>query len=126
MSVEIKFPQEKEFERLKAEWEFVYNPQASTSRLGPTNWQGGYHTINQHSFSGSVNEPAHYKANDKQLWDVMKDMVPPDQYVGYLKLNIIKYLHRYKDKGGKESLEKARAYLNKLIDTEYPQTGETK
>jgi hypothetical protein len=78
--------------------------------------------------TGEVTNPKHYQAQGgKQLWDVMQDLVPREQYIGYLKLNITKYLHRYRDKGGKQSLEKAKAYLDKLIQVEYgTQTKEEK
>jgi len=34
--------------------------------------------------------------------------------------NVIKYLCRYKTKGGKQDLEKARHYIDLLIEKEYP------
>lgn len=66
-----------------------------------------------------VDRPQRYDVGGKQLWDTMQDLVPKDEYVGYLKLNITKYLVRYRQKNGKTDLLKAQAYLNKLIDTEY-------
>jgi len=38
--------------------------------------------------------------------------------MGYLEGNIIKYITRYKDKGGVEDLLKARAYLDRLVKKE--------
>jgi len=38
-----------------------------------------------------------------------------EEFRGYLKGNIIKYLWREKHKGGMESLKKAKWYLNKLL-----------
>jgi hypothetical protein len=68
----------------------------------------------------AVNNPSHYQAeNGKQLWDTMQDLATNEEYVGYLKLNITKYLYCYRGKGGEESLEKAQAYLKKLIEVEY-------
>lgn len=40
--------------------------------------------------------------------------------LNYLQGNIIKYICRYKDKGGKEDLEKAKHYIDLLIELEYP------
>ena len=59
----------------------------------------------------------------------MSDNINPDYYrkgiettdyiqshsMNYLEGNIIKYVTRYKDKGGLEDLKKARWYLDKLI-----------
>lgn len=42
-------------------------------------------------------------------------MLDDTEIEGYFKGNIIKYIARYKKKGGAESLKKARWYLNKLI-----------
>jgi hypothetical protein len=36
--------------------------------------------------------------------------------LGYLEGNIVKYVSRYKKKGGVEDLRKARHYLDKLIE----------
>jgi hypothetical protein len=36
--------------------------------------------------------------------------------LGYLEGNIIKYITRYKNKGGVEDLKKAQHYLSKLIE----------
>ena len=41
--------------------------------------------------------------------------MPPDQFEGYLRGNIIKYTWRYDRKNGVQDLEKARWYLDKLI-----------
>jgi hypothetical protein len=37
--------------------------------------------------------------------------------LGYLEGNVVKYVSRWKDKGGVQDLEKARHYLDKLIET---------
>lgn len=37
--------------------------------------------------------------------------------LGYLEGNVVKYVTRWKDKGGVEDLKKARHYLDKLIET---------
>jgi hypothetical protein len=36
--------------------------------------------------------------------------------LGYLEGNVVKYVSRWKDKGGVEDLKKARHYLDKLIE----------
>lgn len=61
-----------------------------------------------------------YKTNSgKQLFDVMKDdIMTPDEYRGFLKGNALKYIHRYRHKGGIKSLEKAIVNLQELIKFE--------
>lgn len=63
-----------------------------------------------------VNHPRHYDLpGGGQTIDVIDDMLDDAEVEGYYKGNIIKYIARYKGKGGAESLKKARWYLDKLI-----------
>ena len=64
----------------------------------------------------SVNAPAHYLHGRKETIDVISDCMTDDEYHGYLKGNILKYVSRYKFKGEPlEDLQKAHWYLNRLI-----------
>jgi Protein of unknwon function (DUF3310). len=67
----------------------------------------------------SINHPEQYNQYSREVIDTMEGMSTHEEFVGYLKNNVIKYLARYKFKGGKESLEKAQWYLSRLIETEY-------
>jgi len=55
----------------------------------------------------------HYKAKSIQPWDYIVA-----NNLGYLEGNVVKYVSRYKEKGGVEDLKKAMHYLQKLIETE--------
>ena len=55
---------------------------------------------------------AHYAVKTIQPWDFIIA-----NNIGYLEGNIIKYISRWKDKGGIEDLKKAQHYLQKLIET---------
>ena len=59
---------------------------------------------------------AHYTSKLIQPWEAMEAWMTEDQFKGFLKGNVIKYLARCDDKGGKVDLEKARHYLDKLIE----------
>ena len=64
----------------------------------------------------NVNSPAHYKHGKKETIDVICDCMESDEYHGYLKGNVLKYVSRYKWKGEPlEDLEKAQWYLNRLV-----------
>jgi hypothetical protein len=64
----------------------------------------------------NVNSPAHYKHGKKETIDVIRDCMENDEYHGYLKGNVLKYVSRYKFKGEPlQDLEKAQWYLNRLI-----------
>ena len=54
---------------------------------------------------------AHYAVKAIQPWDFIIA-----NNIGYLEGNIIKYISRWKDKGGVEDLKKAQHYLQKLIE----------
>ena len=65
----------------------------------------------------NVNAPAHYLHGRKETIDVITDCMTSDEFHGYLKGNILKYVARYKFKGEPlEDLQKAQWYLNKLIN----------
>jgi hypothetical protein len=64
--------------------------------------------------SDTPQNPSHYKQGGIQPWDyiVANNMC-------YLSGNVVKYVTRYKYKNGLEDLKKARAYIDKMIDTFY-------
>ena len=59
---------------------------------------------------------AHYTSKSVQPWQAMEAWMSEEQFKGFLKGNVIKYMARCDDKGGKTDLEKAKHYLDKLID----------
>jgi hypothetical protein len=56
---------------------------------------------------------SHYKDKAVQPWDYIVA-----NGLGYLEGNVVKYISRYKEKNGLQDLEKARHYLDKLIEVE--------
>lgn len=58
----------------------------------------------------------HYKDKAIQPWDAMQSWMSAEQFEGFLRGNIIKYIARYPDKHGLEDLRKAQHYLEKLIN----------
>ena len=55
----------------------------------------------------------HYKQFKYETWDVIHDWG-----LGYFDGNAVKYLSRWKSKGGVSDLKKARHYIDKLIELE--------
>ena len=63
-----------------------------------------------------VNHPNHYTNGSVECIDAIESALGSDEFHGYLRGNIIKYLWRYELKNNRaEDLKKARWYLNKLI-----------
>lgn len=60
-----------------------------------------------------VNNPPHYQG-EVECIDAIKSSMTKEQYTGYLKGNIMKYLWRFERKNGIEDLKKANVYLNWL------------
>ena len=68
--------------------------------------------------SNRVNHPSHYNQGGIEVWDVIsaftKDLEGAEAfYAG----NVIKYVLRWNHKNGIEDLEKAKVYIDKLIES---------
>ena len=66
----------------------------------------------------NVNHPSHYTDGGIECIEAIEAQLTPEEYRGYLKGNVAKYVWREKHKGGIESLQKAQWYLNRLINLE--------
>lgn len=71
----------------------------------------------QHVESDKVNHPSHYNQNGMEVWDVIKAFTSNLSgaeafYAG----NAIKYILRWDKKNGIEDLEKAKVYIDKIIE----------
>ena len=66
--------------------------------------------VNQRQVGGK-----HYLNKKIQPWDAMSEWMSDEEFVGYLRGCVIKYVARCNEKGGVEDLEKAQHYLEKLI-----------
>lgn len=62
--------------------------------------------------------PSHYRKGKLETIENIKNSMSESEYIGFLKGNIYKYVARYEEKNGIEDLEKAKWYINKLIDAE--------
>ena len=63
-----------------------------------------------------INHPNHYTAYSREVIDTMQGDMTSEEFTGYLKGNIIKYISRYRGKDGVEDLDKAIWYVTKLRD----------
>jgi hypothetical protein len=62
-----------------------------------------------------VNHPEHYASGGIECIEAIEASMGEEAFLGYLKGNCIKYLWRYEQKGGSESLRKCQWYLSRLI-----------
>tara|TARA_R100000808_G_C2154745_1_gene166043 strand:- start:464 stop:721 length:258 start_codon:yes stop_codon:yes gene_type:complete len=64
----------------------------------------------------AVNRPSHYTQNGTETIEMIKESLTDEEFSGYLKGNILKYVCRYKYKGMPlKDLMKSQWYLEKLI-----------
>ena len=64
----------------------------------------------------NVNHPNHYNSYSREVIDTLQGSMTPDEFKGYLKGNIMKYVTRYQFKNGVEDLKKAKWYVEKLTE----------
>ena len=62
-----------------------------------------------------VDSPLHYGQGTIECIKYIEDFLSRDEYTGYLRGNIAKYLHRWRYKNGVEDLKKAQWYLEALV-----------
>lgn len=63
-----------------------------------------------------VNHPSHYTFGEIEVIDYIRDKLTPEQFQGYCEGNVLKYVSRWEHKGGLEDLQKARVYLDWMIE----------
>lgn len=69
-----------------------------------------------------INKPNHYRMNIKgaeiEVMDIIEAILTPEEFRGYKKGNVLKYILREKLKNGLEDLKKCENYLKRLIQGE--------
>lgn len=65
-----------------------------------------------------INSPSHYQLEglDVEVIDVIVAVLTPEELAGYCRGNVIKYMLRASQKGGRKDYLKAEKYLGWLID----------
>jgi len=80
------------------------------------NWLDGLIRGSPEQPTDNVNNPSHYGNGQIECIDYLEDFMTTEEFIGYLRGNIGKYLHRWRYKNGLEDLHKAEWYLKKLIE----------
>jgi hypothetical protein len=69
-------------------------------------------------FEDEINNPSHYNTGSMETIDLLRESLSHEQFVGYLRGNVFKYISRYHHKHAEnpvKDLKKARWYLDRLI-----------
>lgn len=64
----------------------------------------------------SVEHPAHYTQNGIECIEAIRASMSKDGFIDYCKGNVLKYIWRWRDKGGVQDLRKAQVYLGWMIE----------
>lgn len=70
-----------------------------------------------------VNHPSHYTDKQIEVIDYIRDTQTQEEFVGYCLGNVIKYVSRWRKKGGVEDLKKAQVYLGWAVEKEEEKDG---
>lgn len=70
-----------------------------------------------------VNKPSHYTQGEIECIDAIEAALGPEGFKAFCRGNVIKYSWRteHKHKDGQQDLEKARWYLNRIIEEHDPE-----
>lgn len=63
-------------------------------------------------------KPSHYNVGGIETIDFIRAKLTKEEYKGYCKGNVIKYLSRADYKGGLEDFKKAEVYMQWLVENE--------
>lgn len=60
--------------------------------------------------------PDHYKVGGIEAFDILKAKLSPEELIGHCKANVLTYIMRASHKGGAEDCQKAKWYMDKLVE----------
>ena len=65
----------------------------------------------------AVNHPSHYTQGGIECIKAIEASMTSEEFQGYCKGNVLKYIWRWRDKAGLEDLKKAQVYLGWMIES---------
>ena len=71
--------------------------------------------------SDNVSHPNHYCQGGIECIKAIEASMTPEEFQGYCKGNVMKYIWRFREKNGLEDLKKARVYLGWMIESKEKQ-----
>jgi|TARA_Y100000361_G_C11063308_1_gene291653 hypothetical protein len=84
--------------------------------LRPYNHQTDHIANVSKQLSDNVNNPSHYNSGSVECIEAIEAMLSPEEFIGYLRGNSLKYRWRFRYKGKPiEDLNKANWYEEKLL-----------
>ena len=69
------------------------------------------------TYGDDVDSPFHYNKGSIECVDAIEAASTKEEFEGYVRANVLKYVWRFRYKDNIKDLRKARWYLDKLIDS---------
>lgn len=69
----------------------------------------------------NVSHPSHYCQGGIECIKAIEASMTPEEFQGYCKGNVMKYIWRFREKNGLEDLKKAQVYLGWMIESKEKQ-----
>ncbi len=69
------------------------------------------------TYGDDVDSPFHYNKGSIECVDAIEAASTKEEFEGYVRANVLKYVWRFRYKDNIKDLKKARWYLDKLIDS---------
>jgi len=70
-----------------------------------------------HNGGDAVHHPSHYADKKIEVIDYIRDTLSTEGFTDYCLGNVMKYVSRWRKKGGSEDLKKAQVYLEWAIES---------
>ena len=77
--------------------------------------------VQNDSAPDAVNHPNHYCQGGIECIKAIEASMTPEEFQGYCKGNVMKYIWRFREKNGLEDLKKAQVYLGWMIESKEKQ-----
>lgn len=77
---------------------------------------GNYEKFEPIINSDTIKNPSHYTSGRIECIDAIKSALTPEEFSGYIKGNVLKYIWRESKKNGIEDIKKAEQYIKWLIE----------
>ena len=69
------------------------------------------------TYGDDVDSPFHYNKGNIECIDAIKAASTKEEFEGYIRANVLKYVWRFRYKDNIKDLRKAKWYLDKLIES---------
>ena len=90
----------------------------SIDDASPAEWDEVHQKLKNlgNRYMNDVSSPAHYNKGNIECIDAIQAASSKEEFEGYLRNNVLKYVWRFRYKDNIKDLNKAKWYLEKLIE----------